>query len=125
MAILLQVHAGLPETILRDPHKPGEARRYESGDKDGDVRSPLQVRRNSGLGRGFGGLDLGQEDVADVVPVGDEGQRGMRVLVGGVHARGGAIQGGPRETHEQLRLSPRRLERIGDGAFELVRPISA
>ena len=82
-------------------------------------------RRNSGLGRGFGGLDLGQEDVADVVPVGDEGQRGMRVLVGGVHARGGAIQGGPRETHEQLRLSPRRLEGIGDGALELARPISA
>jgi hypothetical protein len=49
----------------------------------------------------------------------------MRVLVGGVHARGGAIQGGPRETHEQLRLSPRRLEGIGDGALELARPISA
>ena len=75
----------------------------------------------SGFGRGFGGLELGKEDVADVVPIGDEGQGGMRVLVGGVHVRGRSVQAGPRETHEQLRLSPRRLEGIGDGTLELAR----
>src|SRR5882762_291132 len=59
------------------------------------------------------------------MPVGDQGQCGMRVLVGGVHVRGGSIEAGPRETHEQLWLSPRRLEGIGDGALELARRFQA
>jgi hypothetical protein len=42
--------AGLPDTNRRDPHKPGEARRYKGEHEDGDVpirqaqgkKSPLQ-----------------------------------------------------------------------------------
>jgi len=75
----------------------------------------------SGFGRGFGGLDLGKEDVADVVPIGDEGQGGMRVLAAAFTSGVARFRLDPRETHEQLRLSPRRLEGIGDGTLELAR----
>ena len=78
-----------------------------------------------GLGRGFCGLDLWQQDVADIVPVGNQRQRGMRILVGGVHVWGSSIQGGPCEAHEQLWLSPRRLERIADCTLRLARRFQA
>ncbi len=73
------------------------------------------------LGSGICGLDLGKQDVADVVPVRDQGQRGVRVLVGGVEVRRGAIQAGPGEAHQQLWLAPRGVERSAGGTFELAR----
>jgi hypothetical protein len=57
-------------------------------------------RRGLGLGRGFCLLDLGEEDVANVMPVGDESKGGMGILIGGVRIRRSSIQAGPRKTHQ-------------------------
>ena len=92
------------------PTKPGKPRRYET-----ETQTRLASSR---LGGDFCFLDLGEEDVADVVPVGDEGEGRVGVLVGGGEVGLGAIEVGPGEIHEEFGLAPRGFEGIGDGAFE-------
>lgn len=58
-----------------------------------------------------------EEDVAEIVPVGDENEGGASVVVGGGEIRGGAILVGPGEIHQEFGLAPGWIEGIGWGGF--------
>src|ERR1700723_1425110 len=85
------------------------------------IRLVLGLRDSRGCNRevgfGLGSLNLGHQNVANVVPVWDQLESRLCVLVGGLQIRRGSVQIRPGEIHQQLGFSPRGLQWINHTAL--------